>query len=95
MTFFECGNDGGFFYIVNPNLILTKNGGTNWNHLFANKHGGLVEGAVSVDSSFSVPCRLGNITENFPAAHPPDFAGGAVDVKGCTITCGTGIITPD
>ena len=53
-----------------------------------------MEGAISVDSSFSVPCRLGNITEGAPALHPPDYGPGELDVKGCTITCGSEVITP-
>jgi hypothetical protein len=80
MQYFETLKDGGFFFVENPLIVLTKNGGSNWNHLFANGHGGLVEGVTTVDSSFSVPCRLGNITNTLDALHPPPFAAGALSV---------------
>ncbi len=45
MEFFETEKDGGFFYIANPNIKLTKSGTTNWNHLWAAGYGGYIEGA--------------------------------------------------
>lgn len=45
MDLFQTEKDGGFFYIANPNIKLTKNGGSNWNHLKAEGYGGYLEGA--------------------------------------------------
>jgi len=73
--------------------VLDKSGGTNWNHLNASKTGGLVDGGPfmageKVHFSFSVPCRLGNITEKTPTVWGPDFDPNVpVGVSGCTITC--------
>lgn len=68
---------------------------TNWNHLRADGNGGLVEGFNIVDSSFSMPCRLGNITEGAPPLNGPAFAAGGLSVQGCSISCGSGVITND
>lgn len=67
IQFFETEKDGGFFYIATPFITLEKLDGTNWNHLKAFGKGGLIEGQmlptkITVDPSFSVPCRLGNIS---------------------------------
>jgi hypothetical protein len=83
-------------------MTLSKQLGTNWNHLKAFNNGGLIEGLLipsspytPIDSSFSVACRLGNITEKSTALNPPPFGGvsGGQDIKGCDITCGNGAIT--
>ena len=33
LSYFESVDKGGFFFVENPLIVLTKNGGTNWNHL--------------------------------------------------------------
>ena len=99
IEFFETLFNGGFFQVNNPLATLEKKLGTNFNHLKAFNKGGLIEGtSLTVDSSFSVECRLGNITEKLPADNPPSFssAAGGTNVKGCDITCGSGAVTvPD
>jgi hypothetical protein len=93
---FETAVDGGLFFVANPKATLEKKLGTNFNHLNAVNNGGLIEGtSLLVHSSFSVECRLGNITEKNPATYPPPFSGasGGTNVKGCDITCGYGAVT--
>jgi hypothetical protein len=70
--------------------------GTNFNHLKSFDHGGYIEGtSATVDSSFAVDCKLGNITDTIPAIYAPSFSGsaGGLNVKGCDVTCGIGAVT--
>lgn len=86
MTLFETPLSGGFFYIGNPLLTLDDKTGSNWNHIYVGKNGSLVEGGgvnnVTPDASFSIPCKLGNITGGDPV-YPCSFVSGGLDVVGC------------
>ncbi len=60
--------------------------------------GGLIEGQtlptpIVVDPSFSVPCRLGNISQPIGDNEPAFDSSAPVGMKGCDITCGVGAVT--
>jgi hypothetical protein len=97
IQYFETLGDGGFFYIANAGIQLSKLG-TNFNNLFSpnTSFGDYIEGYIYPDgtnlvvhSSFSVGCRLGNIT-SVRGKNEPAYSGGATGttVKDCEIDCG-------
>ena len=50
---------------------------TNWNHLYAYGMGGYIYGHTDISGSFSVMCKLGNITSAVdPGNVGPDTSGG-------------------
>lgn len=87
IQYFETIGIGGFFYVGSPSFTLDKTGGTNWNHLNATQAGYCDGTASGVDSSFSLACMLGNITQNISAVNPPPYASGGLNVKNCNIVC--------
>lgn len=59
--------------------------GSNWNHLYALDMGGYIYGGGTIACSFSVMCKLGNITSfNDPGTVGPDCSTGQ-SITGCTI----------
>jgi hypothetical protein len=95
---FESEMNGGFFYIANPNIVLEKPGGTNFNNLHAPQpfYGGYLEGWIDpanqfnkiiVHPSFAVDCRLGNITMDPGKNEPGSLSGTAFNIKDCDIDC--------
>jgi hypothetical protein len=51
--------------------------GSNWNHLYAVDMGGYIYGSGTIACSFSVMCKLGNITSfNDPGTVGPDCSTG-------------------
>ena len=48
---------------------------------------------ITVDPSFSVPCRLGNISQPIGDNEPAFDSSAPVGMKGCDITCGVGAVT--
>ncbi|TNV88247.1 hypothetical protein FGO68_gene13755 [Halteria grandinella] len=90
---FTSGGDGGFFFIDNPKMKMNYSD-TNWNHLYAYGKGGYIYGNNGISSTFSVMCKLGNITSAIDAGNVgPDAGAGGATINGCIIPCGSGTIT--
>jgi hypothetical protein len=67
---------------------------TNWNHLYAYGKGGYIYGNNGISSTFSVMCKLGNISSAIDAGNVgPDSGAGGATINGCVIPCSSGTVT--